>query len=583
MNITCYSPYSYSNSYIYAEKAIMIGWNSMAKGYPVEQPGDLVFSFDWKYSDTPGIGRQRSYFYLYAHNGTYDISLNFFLGDENDVIPYSNSSGSTYSNYYFKADGFGIRDTWHSFQLDYYAMLSSLGLSDSTAYYIGYSTSCEDVEDGKVQVLVDDFQMITYPAGDPSFEVDYYYDPTDPILMWNTPNNPNYANLTTDAHTGNYAANISSYSGLTYAYCSRNFYFPVEANQFTDFWWRLDKMTSLGNVAYSTIELEFNGFQSIYYVLGNNSVISFSNSSNNYYYFVDGHNEIGIWHNLFRNLTNDVITAFGPGNHNMTELLLKSHTIGSEEIITIFDDIHFVRDIEGPVIDDLEQTPVDPEYGQTVDVSVDVVDNIKLQWVELIYRIGAGSWVNVPMNLDAGKYTATIPDNDYGVTINYYFAASDANGLVTELGSTSTPYTYTVGDFTDPVMTIEAPPESQVLNGTIIFNITDAYDLGSGIATFEIIINGTVVYDETTFPASYAWDTEIYDNIDYPVIFRIEDNAGNIVEINLEYTIYNPPTGWETFKAFMIKWGPYIGGGAGALLIGILVIVIVVKRKKRLA
>jgi len=122
-----------------------------------------------------------------------------------------------------------------------------------------------------------------------------------------------------------------------------------------------------------------------------------------------------------------------------------------------------------------------------------------------------------------------------------------------------------------------------VLNGTIIFNITDAYDLGSGIATFEIIINGTIVYDETTFPASYAWDTEIYDNIDYQVIFRIEDNAGNIVEINLEYTIYNPPTGWETFKAFMIKWGPYIGGGAGALLIGILVIVIVVRRKKRIA
>ncbi|MCK5185179.1 MAG: hypothetical protein KAQ95_12795, partial [Candidatus Heimdallarchaeota archaeon] len=111
MNITSYSPYSNSDSYVYAEKDIMAGWNSMAKGFQAEQPGDLVFSFDWKYSDTPGIGRQRSYFYLYAHNGTYDISLNYFLGDENDVVPYSNSSSSNYANYYFKADGFGIRDT----------------------------------------------------------------------------------------------------------------------------------------------------------------------------------------------------------------------------------------------------------------------------------------------------------------------------------------------------------------------------------------------------------------------------------------------------------------------------------------
>lgn len=79
------------------------------------------------------------------------------------------------------------------------------------------------------------------------------------------------------------------------------------------------------------------------------------------------------------------------------------------------------------------------------------------------------------------------------------------------------------------------------------------------------------------------WKTELYDNINYPVLFRLVDNAGNIVEECYSYTIYNPPTGWETFKAFMIKWGPYVGGGAGALLIGILVIVIVVRRKKRLA
>jgi len=322
--------------------------------------------------------------------------------------------GPTYSNYYLKADGFGIRDTWHSFQLDPYAMLSSFGLSDMTAYYVGYYTECEDVEDGKVQVLVDDFQMIAYPAGDPSFETDYYYNPTDPILMWQTPNNPNYANLTTDAHTGDYAANLTSNSGYASTYCYRSTFFPVTNNQYTDFWWRLDKLTDIGNPTSATIRLELDNNYFIYYVIGNNSHTYLSNSSNTCYYFADGHDEIGTWHNLFRNLSNDAIAAFGPENYNVTQISLNTYAEVSDEVIAIFDDLHFVRDIEGPIIDDLLQTPVDPASGQTVEVSVDVVDNIQLQWVEVVYQIGAGSWIPIPMNLVTGKYRATIPSADYG-------------------------------------------------------------------------------------------------------------------------------------------------------------------------
>jgi len=581
MNITSYSPYSYSDSYVYAEKDIMTGWNGMAKGYPIEQLGDLVFSFDWKYSDTPGIGKQRSYFYTFLENGSYDLTLSFFLGTENDVVPSSNSSGSSYANYYFKADGFGTRNTWHSFQLDCYAMLSSLGLSDLTAYYVGYYTECEDIEDGKVQVLVDDFQMITYPAGDPSFEIDYYYDPSDPILLWQTPNNPNYANLSTDAHTGDYAANLSANSGYTNPYCYRDTFFPISNNQYTDFWWRLDKLTDIGNPTSAKIRLELDDYYLIYYVLGNNSHYSVSNSSNTCYYFVEGHNQIGVWQNIFRDLSNDATTAFGPGNYNVTQIYIDNNAVGSDEVITLFDDLHFVRDIEGPIIGNLDQTPVDPEYGQVVDVSIDVVDNVEIDTVEFYYQIGSTGWMTPPLSVLGDTYTGTIPGADYGTTVSYYFRAWDIHNNLVYFGTEPSPYTYVVDDFTDPVMIIEAPPVSQVLNGTIIFNITDAYDLGSGLASFVIILNDTTVHDSLTFPESYSWNTEEFGNQEYTTIFRIEDNAGNIVEEVYVYNIYNPPTGWETFKAFMIKWGPYIGGGA--LLIGILVIVIVVRRKKRIA
>ncbi len=585
MNMTIYMPNSDSESNIYADRDIYwSGWGDIPKGFYAEQIGDVVFNYDWKYSDTPGIGNQYAYFYITASNGTYDISIMFYLGDESDVISNSNSTYTTWAAYYIEANGFGIRDTWHNFHIDFNELLINLGYSSAfSVWYTGYYLYGYGVEDSTAQLLVDDYQLITNPVGDSSFEGEFFYSASDPILFWQTPSNPYYVNITTDVHSGNYAANLTSGSGINHAYCRRNMYMHIENNQFTDFWWRLDKITNTGTSAYSTIELEVNNFQHIYYVLGNNSYYNPSNSSNYCYYYVEGNNVIGIWQNLFRNLTNDVFTAFGPGNHNITQIEANSYTAGVEEVITIVDDLNFVRDAQGPIISNIELNPSMPQYGQTVDVSVDVTDNILLRWVQLFYKIGAGSWQPTQMNFLSGKYRATIPSADYGTVISYYFVATDIYYLVTPLGSAGAPYTYTVDDYIDPILFVEAPPESQVLNETIIFNITEAYDPGSGIDFFEIEHNGSIVYHDSVVPANFIWDTTIYENMEYDVFFRLFDNAGNSVEIVLHYTVYNPPTGWETFKAFMQKWYPYITAGAGALLIGILVIVIVVRRKKRLA
>ncbi len=587
MNITATCPSSSSSGYASADKELYAGWGAIPKSSYVEQPGDLTFSFDWKYSDTPGIGTQNAYFYIHSQNNTYSSYIYIIQGDEDDDITggYSNYTlSSTYSYYYLESENLGSRDTWNTANIDYYSLMSSLNLTNLVPYYIGFSTHCNNYVNGKVQFLVDDLRVITYPAPDPSFEGNLYYDPSDPIMYWQTPSNPNYVNVTTDAYTGNWAANLSSYNGYTNVYCRKPTFLPVYyTNLYTDFYWRLDSMTDIGNLAYAEIRLEIDYTKAIHYVLGNNSLYNAINNTNNCYYFVEGHNQIGSWNNIFRHLFWDALTAFGPGNWNVTEIDLMCMGQGTEVVKMIVDDVHFVRDIQGPTINNLIQNPVDPVYGQAVDVSVDVTDNILLSTVTFNYKIGSNPWGTGPLSVVGDTYTATIPGADYGETVSYYFEAMDGHYYTTELGSELNPYTYVVDDFTDPVLTLEVPPESQVLNRTILFNITDAHDLGSGIATFEIIINETVVYNNITFPATYAWDTEIYDNIDYTVIFRLVDNAGNIVEISYSYTIYNPPTGWETFKAFMIKWGPYIGGGAGALLIGILVIVIVVRRKKRIA
>ena len=573
-----------TSSYAYAERGLYSGWQSLPKGYTSLQPGDLIFSYDWKYSDVPGVGSQSAYYYISMQNETVSGAFYFFLGEESDDISgYSNYTSPTYFEYYLKVDNFGSRDTWNHFSVDFFSILSIFNLTNLIASNNGFYINGNDVENGNIQLLIDDFQLVTYPTSNPSFESNFDIDTSDPILLWQTPYNDDYVNITTDAHTGNYAVNLSSYSGYTNVYCRRNTFLPIVNNLYTDFWWRLDSMTDTGNLAYTTLRLRTDDSNYIHYVLGNNSLFSPTNDSDNCYFFVEGYNEIGSWHNIFRDLYDDVTAAFGPGNWNVTQIDMLCMAQGTEEAIVIIDDLYFVRDIEGPQFSNLLQNPANPEYGQAVDVSIDIVDNILIQDVEFYYKIGSSSWGTNPVSVVGNTFTGTIPAAGYGELAYYYFLASDVNGHVTQWGSEATPFTYVVDDFTDPVLTIEVPPEDQILNGTILFNITDAYDLGSGIASFDIIINGTSVHNETTAPATYAWDTETYDNIDYPVIFRLEDNAGNIVEVGLQYTIYNPPTGWENFKTFMQQWGPYIGGGAGALLIGILVIVIVVRRKKRIA
>ena len=580
MNMTIDSPFSNSNAYVNAEKDIFSGWTTMPKSYIAHKPGDLVFSFDWKYSDMAnGLGQQRAYFYIAAMNETYSINLRYYLGDENDVIPYSNSSGATYSNYRFAADGLGTRDVWNKLTIDYYNVLTALNFTNQAAFYIGFFIEAAYADDLRVQLLVDDFQMIAYPAGDPGFEDDIGYTSSDPIRSWTTQNNDDYVNITTDVHSGNFAANVSSYNSMGNRYSYRNTFFPVTNNLFTDFWWRLDKITPGGlGSAYTYIRLELDDTNLIYYMLGSNGVV-FVNQSNQCYYTIDDHNQTGTWNNLFRNLTADV-AYFGAGTHNITEIYLASYSAGSAEVVTIFDDIHFVRDIEAPQISNIGITPGIPIYDVGTMVNVDVVDNILIETVELHYKVGADPWSFIPMTYIMPTYFGLIPAANYGTAVEYYVVALDIYGHTSQLGSVGSPYTYVVDDLIDPVLTVEVPLETETLAGSIPINITEAYDLGSGIDTFEIKIDNEVVYNETVFPLIWVFHTNDYANANHTLVFTLTDVAGNFVVFGFEYTIYNPPTNWEAFSAFMQKWGPYIGGGAGGLAIIVVVLVVVLRRKK---
>ncbi|HUT79801.1 MAG TPA: hypothetical protein VMZ29_01255 [Candidatus Bathyarchaeia archaeon] len=583
MNCTIFQPKSNGYSYLYAEQDIYDGWQVMPKGWYAEQPGDLMINFDWKYSDTPLLGSQKASFYIYCSNSTYDTYFYFILGDENDnLASYSNYTYSSYSQIYLPAEGFGSRDTWNHFSIDFIEILMSLGFTNTIPYYVGYYCDISSTV-SKIQLLIDDFSIITCPTGDASFEGNFVTSPTDPLNYWQTNYDDRYVNITSDAYDGNFAANLTSYVGITSAYCYKTeMYLPVTNNQFTDFYWRLDKRTDLGSTAYSYIRLELDHSKYIYYVVGNNSLYTPINNSINCFYFVDGYNQMGSWNNIFRNFTDDVITAFGPSDYTVTQIYLHNYANGVEVISTIFDHLYFVRDNEAPIFTDVTINPTPAEYFDSVEISADVADNIQMDSVILHYKIDAGSWITEEMIFNSMVYLKSIPAQDYGTVVSFYIEAVDIYGQTTEEGTALIPHTYTVEDNTNPILMIDGPSTADIVNSSVTFTVLDVSDEGSGIANFQMIVNGTAT-DFSVIPSTIVWETAELENGIYTIIFRATDNAGNIEQKVYEYEVYYPPTIWESFVAFMTKWWPYLTAGAGGLLIGILVIVIVVKRKKRLA
>lgn len=578
MNITSYSPTTSAYCDASADLNLYSDWNSIPKGYFAQQLDDIVIEFDWKYSDTLA-GEEFAYVYILLANTTFSCGFFYFLGSNNDDIPsgYLNYTQPTYINNFRLADDFDVRDTWNHFSIDIYNEMQLFSLVNLATYYIGFTTRA-DGPNSKVQLLVDECKVITYPTGDPSFENSFIWLDTNPITAWTTPNNDDHVNITSDAFSGNYAANLTSHSGNTNVYCRRDMHLPVENNLFTDFMWRLDELTDISQWAYAQIRLILDDNHVINYMIGKNSPVAFTNDSNDCYYDAEGINQIGVWNNLFRNISDDAYAAFGVDNWNITQIDLKCYAGNPDVASAIFDDLHFVRDNTGPTITNPAINPLAPEYGETVDVTVDVFDSTEILQVELIHKIGTGSWDSDIMTPSYDEYSATIPSADYGVTIEYYFIAEDVYGNFAQLGSSGSPYSYVVDDTVNPVLVVEAPSEANNLTGIVRFNITEAYDLGSDIAAFEIIINSIVEYSSAIVPAYYEWNTTSIHNTDILVVFRLEDNAGNDVQIILLYTLNNPtPTPSPT------DTGSFIGGflSVSFVLMTSIFIVTRVRRKKK--
>ncbi|MHA1354630.1 MAG: Ig-like domain-containing protein, partial [Candidatus Heimdallarchaeota archaeon] len=526
MNLTAYSTTDASYSTAYVTRYHSQGYGTFQKGLFAQQSGEYLIDFNWKHTDTSSTDFEYSYFYLSCENETFTANIYIILGDSKDsLIDFTNYTAASYWSRYIKAENFSIANNWNHFSIDYFDLLTSIGLSNLTTTAIQFTAYSEGA-DAKVQLLVDELSLLVYPLSDPSFENNWEWQSNDPLLAWVTNYNDDYVNRTSDAFSGNYAANVTSYGGVE-AYCQRNMFLPVDDNQFLDFRWKLDKITNTGTgSAYSHIAMQIDGgARSVYYVLGRTDTATYTNNSGRVCFYVENMNTTGSWLNLYRNLSEDIIDVFGDNNWNITTIQLNSQADGTTVVSTIFDDLHFVEDNAGPTITSPTITPSLPENDDSVDVSVDVVDSSQVNLVELHYQIGTGSWIIVPMTFVAGEYVATIPSAVYGETVNYYFTAEDVYGFTSQLGTESSSYSYVVGDDTFPDVIITSPIPSAVVANNLLIE-ADVEETGSGIDYVEFSDGSTLLGTDSSAPYSYLWNTRTAANGEHTIIVMAYDNAG---------------------------------------------------------
>jgi hypothetical protein len=84
----------------------------------------------------------------------------------------------------------------------------------------------------------------------------------------------------------------------------------------------------------------------------------------------------------------------------------------------------------GPTFANLIHSPVVPNVGQAVTVSVDVAAPLGANLVQLRYAVAGGAWQTTNMVADGTRYSGTIPGQTAGKSVQFYVTARD-NGNVT--------------------------------------------------------------------------------------------------------------------------------------------------------
>ena len=495
-------------------------------------PGDCIIECDYKYQDTHNGGSDQCvYLYAYFQNRSTSVQAYWYLGTDLDGFPFSN--GSNY--FYMKANGFGIRGTWNHLFADVGLLFKEKHITNVAITTVSLTLNLGQRANSSVQVLIDDLSMYTYPLGDPGFEQDSNLS-FDPVPSWfvNYGGSP-YVSHSSSSRTGNWAANLTAYSGVT-AGIYRDSWFEIDPGTFTDFYWRLDVLPP-NLYAIAVVTLTFDYSWNLNYILASVGY-SYGNGSYSACYFAEGLNETGGWHRLFRNVTADLDAVFGSHKWNLTKCELVAYGgSGGGKISVLFDDMNFI-DKQPPMVHTVSRNPLNPMYYNEVQVTIDTTDNMAgIDTIRLYYQEGSNPWTAVDAALIGGHYYATIHSVSYGTLVKYYVNATDKCGSIAIAGASS----YVPGDDIAPLLNIESPDQNDVVAGIVSIE-TSASDAGSGISFVEFWIDGSWVANRSG-PYEYVWNTRSYPNNTHTVLAKAHDKAGVITTDSVMVTTANDFSG----------------------------------------
>ncbi|MHA2312252.1 MAG: Ig-like domain-containing protein [Candidatus Thorarchaeota archaeon] len=497
-------------------------------GYFVTGQGTGLVEFDWKYSDAPvADSSQSAYFYIHARNTTHLYDFYWYLGRYLDDASFTNTSNA----FYFTASGFGNRDVWQLQSINLDDVFTELDITNVTIQYLDFFIGTGDNPGSFVTLLLDDFRFMDYPAHDPGFEQDWYWNVAQQCTGWTSITSSSWQDRTDVSHSGDWAAMVSVNSFVTAGF-HRNTFLPLDRSIYTSFWYRLESVVPSGSTpCYARIDFSFDNNYHLEYYLGGSATAAGTNTSLIARYYAEDYSTTGTWLNLVRNPWTDISAVFGESNWNITNIELVARANTPAAISAIFDDINFIKDTHGPEFSPVLRNPQVPTYYTPVTVTANVTDNIDLVDVTLSYN--NGSWHVVEMTKGI-SYEATIPVAPYGTFVEYYVNATDYGGNETASSIES----YTVGDDIDPSLNVTGPAIS-VVQGQVEFTINGS-DSGSGIAGIEVLVNGSSAFTDVNVPSTFLWNTIDWINGEYNLTFVISDNAGNSVSQESTFTVNNP-------------------------------------------
>ena len=498
-------------------------------------PGMTMIRTDWKYNDTVGAGAgQYAYLRLTFQNVTqYQVHYYFGIGD--DTMHQANDT----LNYYVTVPGFGVRDIWQTTEFDLYDAVSQIGLDSLPLTQLSFYVY-EAQPSSTVELLIDNFNILSYPANDATFEFENAptFDP--PFLGWSRfYYTPAEVTSTSDSHSGLSACNITAVGQEDGLY--RDIYTDFDNKLATDFWWRLDHIDASG-LAGTYIQFEFSDttqYHYIRYMLGKSTSFPTTNSSSIKHVLAENINQIGTWNNLARNITYDFESSFSTSSDSwyISGISIYVYTAPGLKLTCLFDDLQFI-DTEPPVVDSVlfDGTPM---YYEDVLVRVTTTDvRPGVSSVFLLYSIDSWSSTEVSAGTyDEGDwYNATIPAQVYNTHLDFYIQVIDgcSNEKIDDNGGLF--YSYTVGDDVDPTLTITNPANNTDQSGLLTIT-ADVADLGSGIQWVSFNPDGSGSVTDYSAPYQQNWNLDDESLGSHFVVVTVRDNVGHQVTKTHYFTV----------------------------------------------